>query len=140
MLPGIFKILSHADKAFPSPHTICRATKKILHEKMKIIGWPIFSRAAGATTKTAAVTNRTYGAIESLPAAFGLTLRGAIASVIDSPLRFSSSAADTKRRIAATRRLTKILKPNQFANRRISTFGYDLKFTRSPSFMPVIRK
>ena len=140
VLHGIFKILSHADKAFPSPHTICRTAEKILRGKMKIIGWLIFSCAVGATTKTAAVTNRTYGAIESLPSAFGLTLRVAIASVIVSPLRVLSPAADTKRRVATSRRLTKILKPNQFANRRISTFGYDLKFTRSPSFMPVIRK
>ena len=51
MLLGIFKILSHADKAFPSPHTICRAAEKILREKIKIIGWLIFSCAAGATTK-----------------------------------------------------------------------------------------
>ena len=29
-----------------------------LTRKNKIIGWPIFSCAAGATTKTAAVTNR----------------------------------------------------------------------------------
>ena len=107
MLLGVFKILSHADKAFPSPHTICRTTAKILREKIKIIGWLIFSCAAGATTKTAAVTNRTYGAIESLPSAFGLTLRVTIASVIDSPLRVSSSSADTKRRVAASRRLTK---------------------------------
>ena len=102
-----FKILSHADKAFPSPHTICRTTEKILRGKIKIIDWLIFSCAAGATTKTAAVTNRTYGAIESLPSAFGLTLRVAVASVIDSPLRVSSPAADTKRRVATSRRLTK---------------------------------
>jgi hypothetical protein len=56
--PGISKILSYADKAFPSPHTICRTTEKILRGKIKIIGWLIFSCAAGATTKTAAVTNR----------------------------------------------------------------------------------
>jgi hypothetical protein len=126
-------------QSFPCPYTFVRHGE-ILRKEIKIIGWLIFSRAAGATTKTAAVTTHTYGAIESLPSAFGLTLRVAIASVIASPLRVSSSAADTKRRVAATRRLTKILKPNQFANRRISTFGYDLKFTRSPSFMPVIRK
>ena len=37
MLRGIFKILSHADRAFPSPHTICRTTEKILRGKIKII-------------------------------------------------------------------------------------------------------
>ena len=92
---------------FPSPHKYMPLWNKNLTQKNEIIDWPIFSRAAGATTKTAAVTNRTYGAIESFPSAFGLTLRVAIASVIDSPLRVSSSSADTKRRVAATRRLTK---------------------------------
>ena len=116
------------------------ALKQKSYAENEIIGWLIFSCAAGATTKTATVTNRAYSAIETVLSAHTKRLRLGCAAITVSPLRVSSPTADAKRRFAASRRLTKILKPNQFANRRISTFGYDLKFTRSPSFMPVIRK
>ena len=45
---GIFKIFSHVDKTFPVLINIRRSETKILREKIKIIDWPIFSRAAGA--------------------------------------------------------------------------------------------
>ena len=42
-----------------------------------------------------------------MPSACGQTLRVAAASVLASPCRVSSRTADTKRRVAAARRLTK---------------------------------
>jgi hypothetical protein len=95
----------------------------------------------GATTKTAAVTNRAWRAIEASLSA--LTLRLCLKWC--GHLRFTLTGFVTCRRHetalrAVTKAHEKILKLNQFANRRISTFGYDLKFTRSPSFMPVIRR
>ena len=44
-------------QSFPCPYTFVHHGE-ILREEIKIIGWLIFSRAAGATTKTAADASR----------------------------------------------------------------------------------
>jgi hypothetical protein len=76
----------------------------------KIIGWLIFSclRRWRKQENCDDDESRIY-AIETVLSAHTKRLRLSCAAITVSPLRVSSPTADTKRRIAATRRLTKIV-------------------------------